>query len=356
MADCVDIKLERIRAHIQIGNHYYVTTGTDYNAAGDIMSFSINKSRGQAIATFRCQLSVWADAPIAGDLETTDNNVGERVIVHAGVGENSDTNLPRLFTGYVTNITQDPHWDDARKYILNISGEDEFALMKYGNKFSRRFKAGDDSFAVITGGRRREGGHMTKLRRVPPGKRGVENIAAGSNESMEHSPLIRTPDPQGLSPNAASPGSSAESETAKSPIRFSQSNAYMSSGDKIFVTAEDEDGNILDPNTLKNTEGTKCLCCCNPPPSSFDKSGGTTKAEGLDEGKKTYPVAVKYTTQGGKGGFEFTVTGDYPSKVTFIHPLTGQSCTITFNQVPPHSHESIPQGGPAKGSYDVFQV
>lgn len=362
MADCVDIKLERVRAYIQVGQHYFVTTGTDDKAAGSIMSFSINKSRGQPIATFRCQLSVWADAPVQPDLEVTHNNLGQKIVVCAGAGEQSDTSLPRLFTGYVTNITQDPHWDDSRKYILNVSGEDEFALMKYGAKYSRRFKYGDDAFAVITGGKRREGGRMTRLRKVPAGSRGVSHIAAGSNTSLEHSPLIKTPDPQGTSPSAPrhTGGSSKKAEDPQQgSITMVPPQAYMNSGDKIFVVCKDKDGNPIDPTTLKNTVGSGCLCIAKPAPSSFTSTAtkSTNQAEGgLKDGEKTYPVSVTYTTQGGIPGFLFTLTGDYPCQVTFVHPLTGQTATINFHQIPPHDHRDLSRGGPAVGSFDQFQV
>lgn len=357
MADCINIQLEQIRAYIRVGNHYYVTTGTDDNSAGNIMSFTINKSRGgNMIATFRCQLEVNYDAPIQSDLEATNNNVGQPIVVHAGVGESSDPNsLPRLFTGYLTSVTQEPHWDDASKFVVNISGEDEFALMKYGPKFSRRFKSGDDAYAVITGGDRRDGGQMTRLRHVPAGKRGVEVHATGSNQPLEHSPLIRTPDPQGKSPNAVSRSESRVDES-ESRIKFSQDSAYLNSGDKIFVSIDNEDGTQEDPESLKNVEGVKCLLCANPKPSSFSSNASSNRGAGLEEGAKTYPVSAKYTRKGDKPGIEFTMTGDYPAQVTFIHPLTGETCTINFYQIPPHDHTDITRGGPAMGSYSPFQV
>jgi hypothetical protein len=358
MADnCVDIQLERIRAYIQVGQFYYVTTGTDDNAAGYIMSFSINKSRGQNIATFRCQLSVWLDAQIQSSLQTTSNNVGQKIVVHAGVGEKSDPSLPRLFTGYVTGLTQDPHWEDARKFILNVSGEDEFTLMKYGSKFSRRFKYGDDAFAVITGGKRREGGRMTKLRRVPAGRKGIDGPATGSNSSLEHSPLIRTPDPQGHSPSAAAPsGGGSKPESTSGGLTVSSQHNYAKEGDVVDILITDKNGIPVDPNSLKNTQGVRCLCCCNPPPSAFTKGSSTTKAEGMKEGEKTYPVSVQYITKNNLPYFRFTMTGAYPSKVTFIHPLTAETATINFHVIPPHGHRDLNDGGPAAGSFDSFQV
>jgi hypothetical protein len=260
----------------------------------------------------------------------------------------------------VTNVTQDPHWEDQRKYILNISGEDEFALMKYGAKFSRRFKSGDDAFATITGGKRREGGRMTKLRRTPAGKKGIDGPATGSNDSLEHSPLVKTPDPQGHSPSAPSASGKGKSKDEPTSTNLSWSGGnhiYGNKGDTIFKSIVNDKGEVQDPNQLKNVQGVKCLCCCKPPPSSFSKgSSSSTTAEGMEEGSKTYPVSVKYTTKGGVPGFEFTLTGDYPAAVTFIHPLTAKTCTISFHQVPAHDHRDLSRGGPAVGSYDAFQV
>jgi hypothetical protein len=326
------------------------------------MSFSINKSRGQPIATFRCQLSVWANAPIKTDLETTNNNVGQHIVVYAGVGENSNTNLPRLFTGYVTGITQDPHWDDSRKYLLNVSGEDEFALMKYGSKFTRRFKMGDDAYAAITGGKRREGGRMTKLRRMAAGKTGVTFHSAGRNASLEHSPLIKTPDPQGStspSPPATTGGTSVKADEPKTSVTATPAHSYVVAGAVTDVKFTDKDGNPIDLKTLQNTAGVKCLFCSSPPPSSFSPSGdqGGTKPAGLQDGVKTYPVSVTYTTNAkGESIARFKQTGSYPAAVTFVHPITGDTATINFHQVPPHDHRDIPRGGPAVGSFDSFQV
>lgn len=358
---CVPITLERVRARIEIGSNYFVTTGTDAAAAGDIMSFSINASRGQPISTFRCQLVVKLSSNVMEDVDYAENNLGRQIVVYAGVGEQPDQNLPRLFTGYVTNMTTDPHWDDARKFILNVSGEDTFALMKY-NKFSRRFKTQDDAFAVITDGKRREGGRMTQLRRIPAGKAGVDWIAAGGGTPGygEHSPLIRTPDPQGLSPNASRPGSRQTKDTDyQGRYRFEPQHVYANAGDRIFVKIIDEKtGEEVDPTALQYTEGTRCLFCMNPSPSSFE-TGTTSTSAGMKVGDPSYPITLK---QYGSSvdltakGVEFIVTGDYPAKITFIHPITAGTCTINFHQIPPHDHRDLPRGGPAVGSYDVYQV
>jgi hypothetical protein len=361
MADfCVPITLERIRARIVIGDNYFVTTGTDLNAAGDIMSFSVNASRGQSISTFRCQLSTKISSGVMEDIDYTKNNLGQQIIVYAGVGEQSDTNLPRIFTGYVTSLTQDPHWDDARKFILNISGEDVFALMK-SNKYSRRFKTKDDAFAVITGGRHREGGRMTQLKRVPAGKAGVDWIASGSNESLEHSPLIKTPDPQGTSPSASSPPSSKKTEEESTKVTASPSQVSATIGSTVFIKLEKEtkDGMVtIDPSSDQYTVGTKCLCHMNPAPSSF-KTGEKSRTTGLNVGEDTYPLKLagyESSVDPTQKGLEILVTGQYPAKITYVDPTTGATVTINFMGVPPHSHRTLPEGGPAVATWDTFQV
>lgn len=363
--DCINIGLERIRAYIAIGPYYFVTTGTDDNADGDILSFGINKSREQPVATFRCQLNAKLDSGLLDSIDYVEDNLGLKIIVHGGVGAASDTNLPRLFQGYVTDVTQEPNEQDARYVLLSISGEDEFAKMRYGPKFSRRFKTGDDPYAVITGGKHRDGGNLTELKRIPAGKRGVEFASAGSTPTggNENSPLIRTPDlQQGRSPSGASPKSKEANSADSGPgnYRFEPEHFYASTGDRILVKVIDIDsGDEVDPMEFKNV--VKCLCHCSPSPQLF--TGSSTGGTGLEPDKNTYPVKISYY---GKGkpydtdpdfvGFEFTITGDYPTKITFVHPLDAGTCVMHLHQVPPHDHRDMPRGGPAVGSYDVFQV
>jgi len=161
-----------------------------------------------------------------------------------------------------------------------------------------------------------------------------------------------------MSPSAAKNvgGSSKRPEADQGAITMSPSTIYGNSGDQVFVICRDKDGNPVDPNSLKNTVGEGCLCISSPPPSSFTSTAktGNKREGGLKDGEKTYPVSVKYTTQGDIPGFLFTLTGDYPVKVTFVHPLTGQTATVNFHQVPPHDHRDIPRGGPAVATYDSF--
>lgn len=364
MADCIPITLEKVRARIEVGPHYYVTTGTDDSSSGDIISFSVSKARGQFVAQFKCQLSVWFDSGALESINEIDSNLGQKIVVYAGVGNESSQNLPKLFTGYVTGATQDPHWEDSRKFLLNITGEDEFAKIKYGDKFSRRFKSGDDAYAVITGGTHRSGGSMTKLRRVPAGSRGVEMNEGGSATPGlgDHSPLIKTPDPQGKSPDGAKLNTKKDPKDNSSDftsVRFEPVHVYANAGDVLFAKVIDEStGEEVDPAELQKVVGEGCLLCMSPPPAAFVTGSIQDTAEGLKAGEETFPIKVKYgsDTDPSAKGFQFTVTGDYPAKVTFIHPLTAASTTIHFHQIPPHDHRDMPRGGPAVGSYDVFQV
>jgi hypothetical protein len=351
MAECIAIELQPVRARIEIGSYYYVTTGQDDNAAGDIISWSLNKARGQQTSNLRCQLVVDLSSDALEDIEYTDGDFGHKVVVYAGRGLLPDRNLPKLFTGYITSLNTEPYWEEEQKFMLSITAEDTFALMK--DKFSRRFKGEDDAFAVITGGKRREGGRMTKLRRVPPGSKGVDFVAAGSsNVSMDHSPLIRTPDPQGLTPKAVVPSSNSSEETSQGQYEFNPPYLWARVGTVQKVQVVDKStGEPVDPQELENIEGTGCLLC-----KGYSMDGGN---KGMVSGADDFPLSVKYGTQTENPSekvFEFTCTGDFPSSATFIHPQTAGTCTIHFYPIPPHTHRTMMDGGPAVGTFDVGQL
>lgn len=360
-ADCTTLSIERVRAKITVGSYYYVTTGLDDQSAGDVLSFNINRSRGQPIATLSCQLAVWIDNSGALEsFETAENNMGERIIVEAGAlpadaNDNFD-NLPRLFTGYVTNVRESPHWSDARKYILDISAEDEFAKMRYLGRFSRRFKIGDDAFAVITGGKRRQGGNMTLLNRVPAGRRGLEFIHA-RNSGLENSPLIKTPDTKPDTPQGVKTAGSATDESSTGNYRAEPSKVYAKSGSIVYVDIIDTTtGEAIDVSSLQYTAGNGCLFCMNPAQQYFSGGGGT--GAGVRPGADSFPLSwvPGSSTDSNATGVTVTVTGDYPAKLTFIHPQDGGTATIEFDIIPPHSHRNMGDGGPAVAVYDAFGV
>ena len=241
---------------------------------------------------------------------------------------------------------------------MDIQAEDEFVKMRVGPKFTRRFKMTDDAFAIITAGHRRQSGQMYPAKHAAAGKAGISMIGADSSMG-EHSPLIKTPDPQGKSPKGTTPGASpttSELAAKKVPIRSEPSQAWVSAGTTIFVQImEVETGRVVDVAQCEQIGA--CCCHCNPPPKAFSGSRGNKKS-GMTPGEKVFPVSVNIGTplDPNAKGYTFVITGDYPSRVTFVHPKTGQTCAIEFQIIPPHDHRSIAQGGPAVGSYDVFQI
>jgi hypothetical protein len=286
-----------------------------------------------------------------------NNNLGDKIEVKAGVGTDLG-NLPTLFTGYVTGMKTRPHWSDSRRILIDYVAEDVFVKMRVGPKFTRRFKMTEDAFAVITTGHRRQAGEMTRAHKVAAGKKGISDVSSGSSLGSEHSPLIKTPDPQGKSPKGSpAPSSSGrESDASKVPLRMEPPSAWVSAGMRIFVQImEVESGRLID---VAQCEAMAACCChCNPAPKSFSGSRGNKKS-GMTVGEKAFPVSVNIGTPADPSakGYEFTITGDYPAQVTFVHPRTGQTCSIKFDIIPPHDHRDIARGGPAVGSYDVFQI
>ena len=272
-ADCTTLSIERVRAKIQIGSYYYVTTGLDDNAAGDIISFTINKARGQPIGTMNCQLAVWIDNDDALEsFETVEDNMGEKVIVNAGAlaadAVDSFNNLPTLFTGYVTSVRESPHWSDARKYILDITAEDIFARMKYMGKFSRRFKYADDAFATINGGIRRQGGNMTRLQRVPAGRRGIDFVDSGNDSSVDKTPLVKTPDWKPPTPVGVSRIRGSEYDTGadtSSTYRFEPSTASVREGSvlNLSVYQQASDGTYQKVDLSAQSRTANCIFHCN---------------------------------------------------------------------------------------------
>jgi hypothetical protein len=355
------LELEKISAVIKFGGYTFTTPGRKSNSSGDILNFSITRNRttSSPIAQLNCSFSAWMDSKLMGGGVTITANLGDKVVVQAGVGDDLSS-LPTLFTGYVTTMRPRPHWRDARKIVVEIQAEDEFVKMKpgVGAKFTRRFKITDDAFAIITGGHRRSSGQMYLAHKAAPGKQGISYL--GNDSSMgEHSPLIKTPDPQGKSPNGITPGSGAvrnEMNAKRVPLRAEPNQAWVSAGMRIFVQImEVESGEVV--NVEECEQIGACCCFCNPTPKAFSGSRGSS-VQGIKPGEVLFPVSVKLgtTADATAKGYEFIITGDYPARITFVHPKTGQTCAIDFQMIPPHDHRDIARGGPAVGSFDVFQI
>jgi len=353
-ADCTTLSIERIRAKIQIGSYYYVTTGLDDNAAGDILSFTINKSRSQPIANMSCQLAVWIDNDDALEsFETVENNMGEMIIVNAGALGADDPDgfdsLPRLFTGYVTGVREQPHWSDARKYILDVTAEDVFARMRYMGKFSRRFKYADDAFATINSGVRRQGGNMTRLQRVPAGRKGVEYRHAG-NSSLESSPLIKTPDWKPKTPEGVSKikGSVADTSATSYSIEAEPPNLTMGKPEDSavvnFYRISENDREKIPVTTVKEMQ--ECCCFLNEPAPNGEY--------GLKEGDTSRSLSWESDPNG--DGIIVRMQQAIPSRLTFVDPVTGAIANVQVDVIPPHDHRDMTRGGPAVAVYDTFGV
>jgi hypothetical protein len=349
----MNLKLQKISGVVYVGNYMYCTPGRSPDAVGEILSFNINRARGNPVSTL--QVSVLAHLDFASPGTSVSNNLGERVIVKAGTGDSLDA-LPTLFTGYLVNVKKRPSLSDARKIILDISAEDEFAKIKYGGKFTRRIKVKDNAFAVITSGQRRQDGNLSLLKRIPPGHKGISFVSADSS-GMENSPLIKTPDFKHYSPNGTLSRTSSGRQDLQegTSIVAEPKSVVAGAGNRISVVIRDQvTGSLLDLGNCQDMSGTGCLCHMTPAPTYFSGSntGGQT---GFKPGVQTYPVM--YDVDRTNNAFIFTITGDtYPAKVTFVHPKTGATCSIEFTVIPMHTHRDAGSGGTAVGSFDSFIV
>jgi len=348
---CTNLKLQKVTGAIYVGNYLYCTPGRVESSMGDLLSFNLSRTRGQPVASL--QVSVLADLNFANPGSSVSNNLGERVILKAGTGDSLAT-LPTLFTGYIVGVRKRPSLSDARKIILDITAEDEFAKIRYGGKFTRRVKLKDSAYAVITGGQRRQDGNMTLLKRVPAGKSGVSFISAESS-GMENSPLIRTPDPQGKSPSGTTSSSSnAKDDGSESKSLVAEPKSVVASaGSQVSVTIRDQiTGKPIDLSACQDMSSSGCLCHITPAPTLF--SGESVSRTGLQAGVSAFPLMYEIKTDGTNTYFVFQVTGDLTSKATFVHPKTGVTCSVEFSVVPMHDHRDANRGGPAVGSFDSF--
>ena len=198
------LSLEKVSAMIRMGAYVFATPGRLERSAGDIMSFSVTRNRNDPIAKLNASFSAWLDSSLMSGNMAISNDLGDKITVKAGVDVEDLDSLPTLFTGYVTSLRTRPHWGDAQRLLEEISAEDVFVKMRVDPKFSRRFKMTGDAFAIIVGGKRRQSGNMTQVKRMPPGRQGISYLDSGS-AMKEHSPLIKTPDPQGKSPHGVQP-------------------------------------------------------------------------------------------------------------------------------------------------------
>jgi hypothetical protein len=335
-----DIVLERVHAKITVGGAVFGTPGHGV-FDGYILSFNVNSSRSQPVSSCRCVLSAEIDS--LGKVIDNAGPNGPTIKIYGGVNQSETL----LFTGYVTSVAQEPHWEDSRKCMLQISAEDVLKVL-HKKRFSRRFKIVDEAYAVITGGQHREGGNMTQLKKTELML--ALPMASGDNPT-KNSPLIKTP--SGVYQFNWNTG-----ENSNSPYRFEPRQVYATSGDTLRVKVVDrKSGLTLNAKTLSDIVGENqgCLFCS---PYAAEGSNEMCSRATMKIGKKAYPLEVKTgsTDDPTLDFFEFTVTSDYPCQVAFVHPYDGQTAFLEISQVPPHDHRTISRGGPAVGSYDVFQV
>ena len=223
--------------------------------------------------------------------------------------------------------------------------------MKYMGKFSRRFKYADDAFATINGGVRRQGGNMTRLQRVPAGRKGIEFRHAG-NSSLENSPLIKTPDWKPKTPEGTTriKGSAADDSTTNVKIEPSQKKIDMGKpGDQAVVTFDREDQENNTRETVIMAEVApmaECIFCS----SHKDPSGNA----GIQENDTSRPASWEQDPNG--NGIIITMQEATPSSLTFIDPVSGATATVNIDIIPPHDHRDMTRGGPAVAVYDTFGV
>jgi hypothetical protein len=358
MADCKPLDFQKISGVIYVGGFTFCTPGRLAESDGHLVSFNVNRSISDPTAKLQCQVNAFISSGAGTAFTRVTNNLGDRIVVKAGVGDNLDT-LPTLFTGYVVGFKKRNHWNDAQLMTLEFSAEDVLVRLRVQGKFSRRFQQQDEAYAIITGGTRRQGGNMTMLRKIPAGSRGVSFMsAANSGLGGDHSPLVKTPDPQGLSPNGSKFSSSGVAPTAGSQLRSEPSTAYAGPGSTIFWQVLDASTGLpIDVQNAAMTAGRGCCVFMSPKPTSTD-TGSQSQAAGVVLGSKTFPATVGLGAESniGANGFTVKITGASPARLTFVHPTTGATANLELNIIPPHTHRTIADGGPAVGSYDIFSI
>jgi hypothetical protein len=122
------IQMVKIRASVELGSLLAVTPSGNMSSDNIIMSFNVDKSRGQ-ISSFSASLKVKRHA-VSGSI------LGKEVVIRAG--ENSPTNL--IFTGICRSANITPCRDDPIYVILNMGGNDILSRLD-GKKYTRRCRS-----------------------------------------------------------------------------------------------------------------------------------------------------------------------------------------------------------------------
>jgi len=129
------IQMVKIRASITLGNLIAVTPSAAMASDNIIMSFNVDRSRGQ-ISTFSASMKVRAG--------TVGNIFGKQVVIRAG--QDSPANL--IFTGICRTANITPCRDDPIFVILSISGNDILSRLD-GKKYTRRCRSTRGTWVAI---------------------------------------------------------------------------------------------------------------------------------------------------------------------------------------------------------------
>lgn len=176
MVSCANITLEKIRARISFGTPG--GGGSLTFETPDVKSFSVSRNRSALPASFSASIEMPSSVVIPA---------GEDIIIEAGTAGN----LRRIFTGQTLSLTVNPSFENASRYVVNLSGQDRFRDLE-GKNISRRQRARSLSqFAAITGVSTRSPQKGVSFEKRAQSGGGIRFVNADTN-IREHSKLVRT--------------------------------------------------------------------------------------------------------------------------------------------------------------------
>jgi hypothetical protein len=297
MVTCANITLEKIRCRVTFGTLEFETP--------EVLSFSVNQSRGTLPASFNCSLEVPANTVFP---------TNQDIVIEAG----TLGNLQRLITAHVLSITVNPSFEDAANYVVNLSGQDSFHELEGKNISRRQRTRGGVTFAAITSiiSKAPQKGTSLELHKQSGGS---SRVPSPDTNLREHSKLVKT-DRVGWDPFG----------TAKDPERKD------TSGEEADI------GNILDikPKAVALSPGVRALY----------QVQGTSYSSG-----DTWTVSdedIGTIVDNGDGTATYTQIGIGENTITYTDS-SGSTFTGTATAVgiPIHDHSSLGAGGPAFAVY-----
>jgi hypothetical protein len=307
LASCANITIEKIRARVSFGPPLGPTSLTFETP--DVKNFSVTRTRGTLAAQFSASIEIPANLAIPA---------GEDLIIEAGV----EGNLIRIFTGRVLSVTVNPSFENAARYVINLSGQDRFQELE-GKNISRRQRARSLSqFAAITGvtSRAPQKGISFEKRQQSGGD--AEIISPDTN-LREHSKLVRTDKWDPFNPAKDPEAGEAEQTTSSAAtdvIDIKPRSVSLSPGISVLFNIEGSTYESGDVWSVSDPEiGT-----------IQDRQNGTAIYTQLALGENT---------------IQFTKTGADVA-TTFVGKATAAG-------IPIHSHASLGEGGPAFGVFSA---